>query len=64
MLSAMLLAGCATRSTVTSRETICRPWQPLAYASKTRASARFAGPALVTDLRVHNLTGRRLGCWR
>jgi len=49
---------------VTSRETICRPWQPLAYASKTRASARFAGPALVTDLRVHNLTGRRLGCWK
>jgi hypothetical protein len=49
---------------VTSSETICRPWKPLAYASMTRTSPRFAGPALVADLRVHNLTGRRLGCWQ
>jgi hypothetical protein len=64
MLSAMLLAGCATRSTATSSETICRPWKPLSYASRTQASPRFAGAALVADLRVHNLTGQRLGCWK
>jgi hypothetical protein len=64
MLSATLLAGCATHSTATTTETICRPWKPLGYASKTRTSPRFAGPALVGDLRVHNLTGQRLGCWK
>lgn len=64
MLCAMSLTGCATRSTVTTTSTICKPWKSIRYASKTKTSPRFAAPQLVTDLRVHNATGLRLNCWK
>jgi hypothetical protein len=61
-LCAMPLAGCVTNGTTTDVETICGPWHPIKYNSKNRDSNRFAGKALVTDLRAHNFTGDRLHC--
>lgn len=63
LLCTMPLGACVTTSTATAVKTICEPWRPIRYASQNKQSARFAGPGLVTDLRTHNFTGKRLGCW-
>ena len=62
MLCMMPLAACGTRSTVTQTSTICAPFSYITYASKSKAALRYAGPALVPDLRAHNFTMQKLGC--
>lgn len=60
----LLIPACATQTTVTSRETIARPFSQIAYDSGDKASPYYAGPALVEQIRVHNFTCIRLGCKR
>lgn len=65
MLSATLAtSGCGTNVTLTTPDAVCKPWRAITYASKNKESARYAGPELVEDLRAHNFTGDRLGCWK
>ena len=59
----LVMAACATHATLTTPDAICRPWRAITYASKDKNSDRYAGKALVEDLRAHNFTGDRLGCW-
>ena len=54
MLSAMLLAGCGTPMTATG----CEAWRPITYSTSKDT------PATVLQVRTHNLTGKRLGCWK
>ena len=59
VLSAMMLTGCAaTRSIATSPEALCAPWRAISYSGQ-RDSAQT-----VRQVRVHNATGRNLGCWQ
>lgn len=58
VLSLMLLAGCATTTTATNSKAVCAPWRAIDYSSKNDT------PETVNKVRVHNLTGSRLGCWR
>ena len=58
LLSAMLLASCATATTATSNAAICSGWKPLTYSTKTDT------PATVAQIRAHNLFGIRRGCWK
>lgn len=64
MLFVMPLPACVTLGTPTISSTVCGPFHPIKYASKTKASPRYAGPTLATDLRVHNLTGKYLCGWK
>jgi hypothetical protein len=57
MLSAMLLAACATGTTATSNAAICSGWKPITYSTKKDA------PETVAQIRAHNLFGIRRGCW-
>ena len=54
-----LLAGCATTgSTATTARAQCAPWRAITYASKRDT------PETVRQVRVHNRTGEKIGCWR
>ena len=63
VLSATLIKGCAIPTTATTKETICKPWDPIAYNSRNPKSDSYAGSALRPRLAKHNHTGRRLDCW-
>jgi hypothetical protein len=56
MLSAMLLAGCATDGTATSKAAICAGVKPLTYSSKHDT------PETVRQIRETNLFNMRRGC--
>jgi hypothetical protein len=61
MSLASLLAGCQTNqtgTTVTDTETQCIAWRAIHY-SATKDTA-----LTVQQVREHNATGARLGCWR
>lgn len=61
MLLGSLLAGCQhtkTHMTVTDAEAQCAAWRAITYSSK-----RDTAPT-VKQVREHNATGKRLGCWR
>jgi len=51
-------AQCAHDVVATSPRTVCAPWKPITY-SGTRDTA-----PTTKQVRVHNLTGRNLGCWK
>jgi hypothetical protein len=61
MLLGSLLAGCQhtrTSTTVTDTEAQCAAWRAITYSSKKDT------PPTVKQIREHNASGRRLGCWR
>lgn len=58
LLSVMLLAGCATGNlTATTSRAQCSGWKPITYSGKHDTKQT------VTQAQVHNLTGKKLGCW-
>lgn len=60
MLLASSLAGCITDqtgTTVTDTETQCVAWRAIYYKAKSDTAAT------VQQVREHNATGVRLGCW-
>jgi len=44
--------------TATTVKAQCAPWRAISYASKHDTAQT------VREVRVHNLTGRKLGCWQ
>jgi uncharacterized lipoprotein YajG len=52
----LLLAGCQT--TATTAKTVCAPWRAITY-SGTKDT-----PQTVRQVRVHNATGKNVGCWK
>ena len=59
LLASCLLAGCATTgTTATTARAQCAPWRAITYASKRDT------PETVRQVRVHNRTGEKIGCWR
>ena len=58
LLSAIVLAGCATATTATSSAAICSGWKPISYSTKKDT------PETVAQIRAHNLFGIRRGCWK
>lgn len=59
-LLASLAAGCQTTqtgTTATSTESQCVAWRNITYSTKHDT------PLTVEQIRVHNATGVRLGCW-
>jgi uncharacterized protein YceK len=58
-VSAILLSGCVTtRTTVTTTEGRCAAWRAITYSGKGDTAPT------VRQIRVHNRTGQRLGCWK
>jgi hypothetical protein len=65
LLPLLLLTSCAGASqlTPTSTSPVCEALiGPIVYNSTKRTSTRFAGPALVPDLKQRNQVGENLGC--
>ena len=59
LLASCLLAGCATTgTTVTTARAQCAAWRAITYASQHDTAET------VRQVRVHNLTGEKMGCWR
>lgn len=59
MVSVMpLIQACATPTTATTIKSQCSSWRAIAYSSKNDT------PETVKQARAHNLTGKRLGCWK
>ena len=59
LLASFLLAGCVTTgSTATTVKAQCSAWRSISYSSK-RDTAET-----VRQVRVHNLTGQKVGCWK
>jgi hypothetical protein len=58
LLSATLLAACATGTTAISSSAICSGWKPITY------STTHDTPQTVAQIRAHNLFGVRRGCWK
>ena len=55
----LLVAGCASiPSTATGLKAQCAPWRAITYSGKRDT------PATTRQVRVHNLTGENLGCWK
>ena len=54
------LAACSTTTslTATTAKAQCAPWRAISYASKHDTADT------VREVRVHNLTGQKLGCWK
>ncbi len=58
LASSLLLAGCATTATTaTTAKAQCAAWRAITYASKHDTADT------VRQVRVHNRTGRKIGCW-
>jgi hypothetical protein len=65
LLPLLLLSACASagKLTPTSISPVCEALVgPIVYNSTKRTSTRFAGPALVPDLKQRNQVGENLGC--
>jgi len=59
VLASCMLAGCATTGmTATSANAQCAAWRAITYAS------RHDTAETVRQVRVHNRTGEKMGCWR
>ena len=59
LLACCLLAGCATTGkTATTVKVQCAAWRAITYASR-RDTAETA-----RQVRVHNRTGQKIGCWQ
>ena len=54
------VAACSTTTslTATTAKAQCAPWRAISYASKHDTADT------VREVRVHNLTGQKLGCWK
>jgi hypothetical protein len=52
----LAVAGCQTTATTT--KTVCAPWRAITY-SGTKDT-----PNTVRQIRVHNQSGRNVGCWK
>jgi uncharacterized lipoprotein YajG len=58
MLSAtLLLAGCQTTSSTATLAAKCAGLKPITYSTKGDSAATRK------QVRLHNATGRKLGCW-
>lgn len=53
----MPLQGCATGLTATTSQAQCSGWKPITYSGKRDTKET------VKQAQVHNLTGKKLGCW-
>jgi outer membrane lipoprotein SlyB len=59
LLASFTLAGCATtHTTATTVRAQCAAWRAISYSSKHDTSQT------VRQVRVHNRTGQKIGCWR
>lgn len=56
-LSLTLLTGCGTISTATNKQAQCAAWRAISYSAKKDTAET------VKQVRVHDATGKRLGCW-
>ena len=56
-MSALSLTACETTSTATNRAAQCAAWRSISYSSKGDTKLT------VKQVRVHNATGKNLGCW-
>lgn len=61
---ALLLVGCARDPLEpSSAAPVCKALiGPIHYNSRNKTSRRYAGPALVPDLKQRNQVGQQLGC--
>ena len=59
LLASSMLVGCATtRTTVTTVRAQCAAWRAITYASQHDTAET------VRQVRVHNRTGQKIGCWK
>jgi uncharacterized lipoprotein YmbA len=59
LLASPTLAGCATTgTTATTARAQCAAWRAITYASKHDTAET------VRQVRVHNRTGEKIGCWQ
>jgi len=59
LLASSTLAGCATTGTsATTARAQCAAWRAISYAS------RHDTAETVRQVRVHNRTGAKMGCWQ
>ena len=59
MLASFLFAGCATTgTTATTVRAQCAAWRAITYSSRNDTAET------VRQVRVHNRTGERIGCWK
>jgi outer membrane lipoprotein SlyB len=59
LLASSTLAGCATTgTTATTVSGQCAAWRAITYASKHDTAET------VRQVRVHNRTGEKIGCWK
>lgn len=55
-MSLLTLTGCATLTSATNLEAQCSAWRKITYYKQDTKNT-------VRQVRVHNATGRNLGCW-
>jgi uncharacterized lipoprotein YmbA len=59
LLALSMLGACATTgTTATTAKAQCAAWRAITYASQHDTAET------VRQVRVHNLTGKKIGCWR
>ena len=59
LIASSTLAGCATTgTTATTARAQCAAWRAITYASKHDTAET------VRQVRVHNRTGEKMGCWK
>ena len=59
LLASSILAGCATTgTTATTADAQCAAWRAITYAAKHDTAET------VRQVRVHNRTGEKMGCWK
>lgn len=59
LLASSTFAGCATTgTTATTARAQCAAWRAITYAS------RHDTAETVRQVRVHNRTGEKIGCWQ
>ena len=54
---ALALGGCASTMTATTSQAQCSGWKPITYSGKRDTKET------VQQAQIHNLTGKKLGCW-
>jgi hypothetical protein len=57
LAAAIALGGCQTTTSAATKAAKCAGFQPVRYSSKTDSAAT------IKQARIHNATGRKLGCW-
>jgi hypothetical protein len=58
-MSLLILTGCiTTRTTATDKRSQCAAWRSITYSMKSDSKVT------VDQIRIHNATGKRLGCWQ